>query len=267
VCNNSDGSRGFEGIRISGEGGSGGAGGSSSSSSSAIQQQGVTVEWLLLGCPGSCGNPGSEEGAGCKENKAVGCSSEQSKQAPGGKQERSKGASAGSGNRKGSQAGRGRGSAVRQIGKAAEGAAAGVAASETVTADQIKLLLELLLLIWPSTKSLAQDVVPVKPQGWLLLLAALLQQAPPAVKLQLLEQRGTLLLQLLYQVMLGGECGHSRQPDDSTQTVLEQTCELIGARLGDGSNSGSRSSALDTPGSARPARPVGMVLLVLQSLL
>jgi hypothetical protein len=98
-----------------------------------------------------------------------------------------------------------------QDGPAADGAAAVDSATEPVTADQLKLLLELLMMIWPCpTNPLAQDVAPVSPHGWLLLLAALLQQAPSAAKVQLLEQRGTLLLQLLYQVMLEGEGGHSR---------------------------------------------------------
>jgi hypothetical protein len=201
---------------------------------------------------------GSEEGQGCKGYKGVGCRRAEGKGGLEGKQ-----ASSSSARGIGTKAGARRGN------ETAEAAAAGsdVTATGLVTVDHLKLLLELLLLIWPSTKRQAQDVDPVKPQGWLLLLAALLQQAPSAVKLQLLEQRGTLLLQLLYQVMLEGECEHSRHPEDAIQAVMEASCDVTAALLGKDSNSSSTLPLLGTPVSARPARPVGMVLLVLQSLL
>jgi hypothetical protein len=110
----------------------------------------------------------------------------------------------------------------------------------------------------------------VSTQGWLLLLAALLQQAPSAAKLQLLEQRGTLLLQLLYQAMLDGECGYSSCPEEVKQAVVEQPCELFAPLLGEsGGNCSNSFSSLSGYNmiSARPARPVGLVLLILQSLL
>jgi hypothetical protein len=105
-----------------------------------------------------------------------------------------------------------------------------------------------------------------------LLLAALLQQAPSAAKVKLLEQRGTLLLQLLYQVMLEREGGHGRDLEDTTLAVKEQVCDLNGAMSvryngQNSSSSNSSLSALDAPLSTVPARPVYLVLLILQSLL
>jgi hypothetical protein len=127
------------------------------------------------------------------------------------------------------------------------------------------------MMIWPCpTNPLAQDVAPVSPHGWLLLLAALLQQAPSAAKVQLLEQRGTLLLQLLYQVMLEGEGGHGRDLEDTTLAVTEEKRELIEAMLEhddwQDSNSVSSNSVSYTLVMPKQARPVGLVLLILQSL-
>jgi hypothetical protein len=225
------------------------------------------VEWLFLGCPRSCDYLGSVKG-----DKVGDCRKDQSMQRPEVGQKTREGASGGSAKVKGIKAGVGRGSADMQDGKPAQQATAANAARDLVTANQLKLLLELLLMIWPCpTKQLAQDVVPVKVHVWLLLLAALLQQTPSSAKLQLLEQRGTLLLQLLYQVMLDGEDGDSTHPEEDTEPGSEQPCELIagmpGPCEGQDSNSGSSFSMLEAPLPARTARPEGLVLLILQSLL
>ena len=84
------------------------------------------------------------------------------------------------------------------------------ATDAAVTADQLKLLLELLLLTWPCPGTQLRGAMA--HHDWLLILAALLQQAPAGAKLQLLEQRGTLLLQLLYELMLDNDSGRSRHP-------------------------------------------------------
>jgi hypothetical protein len=100
---------------------------------------------------------------------------------------------------------------------AAAAAAAAAVVPAAVTADQLKLLLELLLLLWPCPKAntsiqTLEGQAAASAQKWLLLFAALLQQAPSAAKLQLLEQRGTLLLQLLYQVTLNEDLGKCWSP-------------------------------------------------------
>jgi hypothetical protein len=62
-------------------------------------------------------------------------------------------------------------------------------------------VLELLLLTWPDTSQ--QDcVITMQNWGWVLLLVALLQQAPGEVRRQLVQQRGSQLMQLLYYVLL-----------------------------------------------------------------
>ena len=122
----------------------------------------------------------------------------------------------------------------------------------------------------------------------------MLQQAPAAAKLQLLEERGTLLLQLLYEVMLDDDSGRSRHAGVNTNTIQEYSSKQAGVLLRElaaarapeqdhevtsssaapavgssSSSSGSDSSSSSSSDSfeAGRAKPVTLVLLVLQSLL
>ena len=76
--------------------------------------------------------------------------------------------------------------------------AAAVFQTAPISLDQLKLLLELLLCSWPAHKG------PVLSFCWelLLLLVGLVQQASVEVRRQLMQQRGVLVLQLLYHVLL-----------------------------------------------------------------
>ena len=161
-------------------------------------------------------------------------------------------------------------------------------ASAAVTARQLKLLVELLLLMWPCPQtqvSTATGPPVMSAHAWLLLLAALLQQASSAAKLQLLEQRGTLLLQLMHEVMLDKESGRSRQREVGTSNVSEYSSEQAMVLLkelaaaaavkqgrgnepcGSIADPAGRSSASSSSFSPERAQPVSLVLLVLQSLL
>ena len=82
-------------------------------------------------------------------------------------------------------------------------------AGPSSTLEQLQLVLELLLLTWPHTNQQG-DVNGMHGWGWLLLLVALLQQAPGDVREELMQQRGSQLMQLLYHVLqedeqLGGK--------------------------------------------------------------
>jgi hypothetical protein len=77
----------------------------------------------------------------------------------------------------------------------------------------MQLVLELLLLCWPDPQvpyvasADREQVSPLDPVAkhrwdWLLLLIALLQQTSSEQKQQFLRERGPLLMQLLYQVLL-----------------------------------------------------------------
>jgi hypothetical protein len=183
-------------------------------------------------------------------------------------------------------------------------AAQPVPAATAVTADQLKLFLELLLLLWPCPKANTsmhtyEGHAAASAQKWLLLFAALLQQAPSAAKLQLLEQRGALLLQLLYQVMLDEDLGKCwspaveldprffvlEHPGNQAATFLQQFAAAVvlpqdrsfsrayepPAQAG---SSSSVSSVKDTSSRSsdcalrpEPVKPVYLVLTVLQSLL
>ena len=160
-----------------------------------------------------------------------------------------------------------------------------------VTANRLKLLLELLLLMWPCHKNQLYTMMGtvglpaiVPAHDWLLLLAGLLQQAPSAAKLQLLEQRGKLLLQLLYEVMLDDDSGRSRHPGVKTSLITEYSGEQASVLLrelaaspaakkcqGDEPSSSIAHSAgicsSSSSCSAGTVKPVSLVLLVLQSLL
>jgi hypothetical protein len=80
------------------------------------------------------------------------------------------------------------------------------------TAVHVQLVLELLLLCWPNPQvpyvaSDDDDCSPLESVArqrwkWLLLMTALLQQTSTEQKQLLLQQRGPLLMQLLYQVLL-----------------------------------------------------------------
>ena len=174
------------------------------------------------------------------------------------------------------------------------GAAAGSLGSAVgVNAPQLKLLLELLLLMWPCPQNQLYRMMGtldaaaiMSAHDWLLLLAALFQQASSAAKLQLLEERGTLLLQLLYEVMLDEDSGRSRHAEENssvyTRTIaaysskhagvlLKELAAAVWRGLGDedsrsmGFPAGSSSSSSSV--RAGTAKPVGLALLVLQSLL
>jgi hypothetical protein len=80
-------------------------------------------------------------------------------------------------------------------------------------APHVQVVLELLLLCWPSPQvpyaavassplAALKDVVAVRRWDWLLLLMALLQQTSTEQKQQVMKERGPLLMQLLYQVLL-----------------------------------------------------------------
>ena len=116
--------------------------------------------------------------------------------------------------------------AADQDGSAAEAAALQALDCEEmpVTLEQLQLVLELLLLIWqpevdegrqrldqqgqccsggshvPAERNAAFNV-GASQRDWLMLLLVLLQQAPIEAKQQLLQQRGTLFLQLLYAML------------------------------------------------------------------
>ena len=82
-------------------------------------------------------------------------------------------------------------------------------AGPSTTLEQLQLVLELLLLTWPDA-SQQESVNGMHGWGWLLLLVGLLQQAPGVVREQLMQQRGSQLMQLLYHVLqeeeeLGGK--------------------------------------------------------------
>jgi hypothetical protein len=85
------------------------------------------------------------------------------------------------------------------------------------SALHLQLVLELLLLCWPDPQapdskvtSADQEVFPNEHMAnfrwdWLLLIIALLQQTSTKQKQQLLQERGPLLMQLLYQALLEDE--------------------------------------------------------------
>jgi hypothetical protein len=79
------------------------------------------------------------------------------------------------------------------------------------TSLHVELVLELLLLCWPDPQVPhvlgggevpEMDVVVGQRWDWLLLMVALLQQTSTEQKQQVLRERGPLLMQLLYQVLL-----------------------------------------------------------------
>ena len=69
------------------------------------------------------------------------------------------------------------------------------------TLPQLLLVIELIRFFWPER----QEDDAALPWVWLLLLAGLLQQSSVEVRQQLMEQRGSLLLQLLYHALLKDE--------------------------------------------------------------
>jgi hypothetical protein len=162
--------------------------------------------------------------------------------------------------------------------------------SEGVSVAELQLVVNMLLLLWPQMRSsdaggrqgggkgaaaaaaaaAAAETQPDLPklslelQCWdgLLLLAALLQQAPAQAKQQLMKDHGTLLLQLLYHVLLDHEAMGKRKMD--TARVL-QTVENLGEILKkvDGSWDWQNCGSM----TAEPMSVVQLVLMVVQSLI
>ena len=97
----------------------------------------------------------------------------------------------------------------------ARGTAPAAAALPPPTYEQLQLVLEVLLLIWQSpshTVAAADKGTILRPLyhglnqlRWLQLLLVLLELAPQEAKQQLLEQRGTLIWRLLYEVLREGQ--------------------------------------------------------------
>ena len=111
-----------------------------------------------------------------------------------------------------------------------------------VSLDRLKLVLELLLCSWPAHKG------PVVPFCWdlLLLLVGLVQQASVEVRRQLLQQRGVLVWQLLYHVLLDDE-------EFGGPGVTDPECPTAGLAV---MLSGEASSVLDQLSAASNATGV-----------
>ena len=171
---------------------------------------------------------------------------------------------------------------------AAEG---GPDASETageqargVSVTQLRLMVNVLLLLWPCQKSpgergsgavaaalgkevaqkLMQRFLEAHCWSWLLLLAALLQQAPAEAKQQLMKEYGTLLLQLLYRVLLDHE---DMGGEDVEKAQLQLTIDDLGDVLeGVDGVWDPQERVCNVPWNAAPMTVVQLVLMVLQGL-
>jgi hypothetical protein len=153
-----------------------------------------------------------------------------------------------------------------------------------VSVAELQLMVNMLLLQWPQMRSPeaggrqgvgkgapaaagSQPEVPrfsLEEQCWdgLLVLTALLQQAPVKAKQQLMKDHGTLLLQLLYHVLLDHEAMGKRRMD-TAQVLL--TVDNLGEILKKVDGSWERqNSGLVT---AERMSVVQLVLMVAQSLL
>ena len=102
---------------------------------------------------------------------------------------------------------------------------------------------------------------------WLLLLAVLLQQAGSEAKVELLQQRGTLLLQLLYHVLLqdpalGGQMVSGLQVTSRAAAAEMMDDAAAGEGAGEGAGAGGRYSKGDFEDYPLHL----LVLLVMQSL-
>jgi hypothetical protein len=161
-----------------------------------------------------------------------------------------------------------------------------------VSIIQLRLVVNMLLLLWPQMRSQGADgcqgsgrgaaaaaqgeklqqsptevsKFSLEEQCWdgLLILAALLQQAPAEAKQQLMKDHGTLLLQLLYHVLLDHEAMGKRGLD-TAQVLL--TVDNLGevVREVDGSW-GQEDRICTVPWTAEPMSVVQLVLMVVQSL-
>jgi hypothetical protein len=149
-----------------------------------------------------------------------------------------------------------------------------------VSATQLRLVVNMLLLLWPQMRSpgavsgaaAAAGSRPELPklsleeQCWdgLLLLAALLQQAPVEAKQQLMKDHGTLLLQLLYHVLLDHEAMGKRGLE-TAQVLL--TVDNLGEVVRDVGGSWEQEDRVCTVSwTAEPMSVVQLVLMVVQSL-
>jgi hypothetical protein len=101
------------------------------------------------------------------------------------------------------------------------------------TLEQLQVVLEVLLLVWKTQGDLLSDdkLINHASPGFvqsplLLLLLLLLDHAAPEVKQQLLETRGELLFQLLYQVLLG-------RPDQFAGSGLKEGLGAVPGKKGD----------------------------------
>ena len=105
---------------------------------------------------------------------------------------------------------------------------------------------------------------------WLLLLAVLLQQAPSEAKVELLQRRGTLLLQLLYHVLLQDPALGGRMVSGLQVTSRAAAAEMMAdaAAAGEGAGKGVRTHGVgDGEEGGEDDYPLHLlVLLVLQSL-
>jgi hypothetical protein len=173
--------------------------------------------------------------------------------------------------------------------------------AEGITADRLQLLVNVLLLSWPPNSNFWQPNsgwdTPGKQEstsgalggsskshllhsfhirqgwGWLLLLVAMLQQAPASEKQQLLQRpAGRLLLQLLYRVLLDQE--ELDKGQEETPVLLVGLCSLgdilAGWQAAGGSSLGNTEEAEGTAGmecAACGVKAGELVLMVLQALL
>ena len=169
---------------------------------------------------------------------------------------------------------------------------AAAAALPPPTYERLQLVLEVLLLIWQSPSVLQAaaakgNIIQPSYQGldqlrWLHLLLVLLELAPQEAKQQLLEQRGTLIWRLLYEVLREGQddnlwafdgadygLGEESSPNFTDKTrkqwpfMLQMDEQLGAAALGPGGRfaDGSEARAGDT------LTTVEVVVLMLQQLL
>jgi hypothetical protein len=146
-----------------------------------------------------------------------------------------------------------------------------------VSITQLRVMVNMLLLLWPRLRSsgarqyegaerLEVPVFSLEEQCWdgLLVLAALLQQAPAEAKQQFMKDHGTLLLQLLYHVLLDheamGKRGLKRAQVLPTVDNLEAVLKEVHGSWGQEDRIGSVSW------TAEPMSVVQLVLMVVQSL-
>ena len=112
----------------------------------------------------------------------------------------------------------------------------------------------------PTTKDLAILDYEQSCWGLLLLLAALLQEAPAEAKQQLMQQpEGTLLLQLLYQALLDQDKMENNACKSSAPRLVDLPMRDVLNALGGCSSPSDRTAAAP--------EPFGVVQLVLQGLL